>query len=455
MNRLVSLFIAAIVLAALAAFYFQVDRPAQERKAEEKERGEVFVDLPRDRVDTIEITRGDDTLRLERDDQQRWWLRTPEVAPARPEAVEDLLDEATTTEVLRRLTVPAAERAELGLDAPVARLHLVGAGIDVELRVGRDDPMLQGRYYLGRSDGDEVIVTASPLRQTLQEPIEELRRRRLFEVPRWRIVAVEQVDGERRLRLRQGADGGWQIEEPELGRADRDQVGKWLDALEQAEAPSLTPLAGDGPPATIPGPWARLRLITEDEQASVTLVIARPAEGDAAAYQEGLAFFGTLPAGSATALVPDGETLRDLHLAEFHPYEVDRIEIVGDDGTLALRREAGLWTAGDGRQIDGPFVDDYLQDLEKGKGTRYRNDPFALEGDDQRLRLYAGTKLLTDLGFTRVEPVVGHLPAGPALELEPDLHSRLLPTIRRFADHLTPATPAPAPGTLPAPEPPS
>jgi len=455
MNRLVSLFIAAIVLAAVAAFYFQVDRPAQERKAEEHERGEVFVDVPHDRVDAIEIVRGDDTLRLERDAARRWWLRAPEVAPARPEAVQDLLDEATATKVLRRLTVSGAERAELGLDAPVARLRLAGEGIDVELRVGRDDPLLQGRYYLGRNDDDGVIVTASPLRQALEEPIDELRRRRLFEVPRWRVAAIEQVDGERHLRLRKEADGGWQIEEPDLGRADRDKVADWLDALEQAEAPALTPLAGDGPPAAIPGPWARLRLITEDEQASATLVIAHPAAGDAAAYQEGLGFFATLPAGSAAALLRDGEALRDLHVAEFRPYEVDRIEIVGDDGTLTLRREAGLWTTDDGRHIDGPFVDDYLQDLEKGEGTRYRNDTFGLKGDDQRLRLYTGTKLLTDLGFARVEPVVGHLPDGPALELDPDLHSRLLPTIRRFADHLAPATPDPTPGTLPAPEPPS
>jgi len=454
MNRLVSLFIAAIVLAAVAAFYFQVDRPAQERKAEEKERGEVFVDVPRDRVTTIEISRGDDILRLERDAARRWWLRAPEVSPARPEAVEDLLDEATTTKVLRRLTVSAAERAEFGLDAPAARLRLAGEGIDVELRVGRDDPMLQGRYYLGRND-DAVIVTASPLRQTLEEPVDDLRRRRLFEVPRWRVVAIEQVDGDRHLRLRKGEDGRWQIEEPDLGRADRDKVGDWLDALEQAEAAALTPLTGDGPPAAIPGPWAQLRLITEDEQASATLAIAHPAEGDAAAYQEGLGFFATLSAESAAALLRDGEALRDLHVAEFHPYEVDRIEIVGDDGTLALRREAGHWTTDDGRYIDGPFVDDYLQDLEKGEGTRYRNDTFGLEGDDQRLRLYAGTKLLTDLGFARVEPVVGHLPDGPALVLDPDLHSRLLPTIRRFADHLTPATPDPSPGTLPAPEPPS
>jgi len=455
MNRLVSLFIAAILLAAIAAFYFQVDRPAQERKAEEQERGEVFVDVPRDRITTIEISRGDDTLRLERDAARRWWLRAPEVAPARPEAVEDLLDEATTTKVLRRLTVSAAEHAEFGLDAPVARLRLAGEGIDVELRVGRDDPMLQGRYYLGRNDDDAVIVTTSPLRQTLEQPIDDLRRRRLFEVPRWRVTAIEEVDGERHLRLRKGADGNWQFEEPDLGRADRTKVGDWLDALEQAEAAVLTPLEGDGPPAAIPGPWARLRLTTDDEQTSTTLVIAHPAEGDAAAYQEGLGFFATLPADSAAALLRDGEAVRDLHVAEFRPSEVDRIEIVEDDGTLALRREAGLWTTDDGRRIDGPFVDDYLQDLEKGEGKRYRNDTSGLKGDDQRLRLYAGTKLLTDLGFARVEPVVGHLPDGPALVLDPDLHSRLLPTIRRFADHLTPPTPDPAPATLPAPEPPS
>jgi hypothetical protein len=455
MNRGVSLFIAAILLAAVAAFYFQVDRPAQERKAEETERGEVFVAVPRDRVDAIEIVRGEGTVRLERDAARRWWLRAPEVAPARPAAVTDLLDEATTTHVLRRLTATGAERAELGLDAPAARLHLMGEGIDVELQVGRDAPVLDGRYYLGRNDGDEVIVTASPLRQTLQEPIDDLRRRRLFDVPRWRVVTIEQVEGEHRLRLRKGEDGVWQIEEPDLGRADRDRVGKWLDALEQAEAPVLTPLAGDGPPADVPGPWARLHLTSGGEEQAITLVIAQPPEGDAVAYQEGLGFFGTLPADSAAALVADGRALRDRHLATFHAYEVDRIEIVGQDGALALRHEDGRWTADDGRRIDGPIVDEYLRDLEKSEGTRYRNDTSGLEGNDRRVRLFAGTKLLTDLGFALVEPVVRRLPDGPIFELEPQLYSRLLPTIHRFADHLSPATSDPAPEALPAPEPPS
>ena len=454
MNRLVSLFIAAMVLAALAAYYFQVDRPAKERAQEEKEHAEQFVDVPRDRITAIEITRDGATLRLERDAKHHWWLRVPEVTPARPEAVDELLSQATAATALRRLTVSGAERTELGLDAPVARLHLTGEGLDVELRVGRDAPMLQGRYYLGRSTDDAVIVTASPLRQTLEEPIEKLRRQRLFDVPRWRMATIEQVDGDHHLLLRKGDAGGWRIEEPDLGRADRAKVGKWLDALEQAEAPTLTPFPGDGPPADVPGPWAHLNLSAEDGKGSVTLAIAHPATGDAVAYQEGLGFFGTLPAAQAAALLRDAETLRDLHLAEFRPYQIDRIQIDGHDGHLVLRRKAAVWTSDDGRHIDGSFVDDYLQDLENGEGTRYVKQPWGSGGDHQRLQLYTGDKRVADLGFATAEPKAGQLPDGPVLELDPQLHSGLLPTIGRFSAHLAPTTPAPS-GSLPAPEPPS
>ena len=194
MNRPVSLLIAALVLAAVAAYYFQVDRPAQEHKEAQNEK-DVFLDIPRDRVDTVEIQRGGDTIRLARDAQRRWWLRAPEVAPARGDVVEDLLYQATTPGVLRRLTVDAKGRGELGLDTPAATLHLTGEGIDVTVEVGIDAPTLKGRYYLGRSDGDEVIITTSPLRKTLQKPVEELRRRRIFEVPRWRAVTVEKGEG--------------------------------------------------------------------------------------------------------------------------------------------------------------------------------------------------------------------------------------------------------------------
>ncbi|MGD2062469.1 MAG: DUF4340 domain-containing protein [Nitrospirota bacterium] len=452
MNRLVSLLIAALLLAAVAAFYFQVDRPAQERKAEEEGRQEVFLDIPRDRVDAIEIGRGGDTIRLERDAQRRWWLRAPEDAPARPAAVEDLLYEATTAGVLRRFTVAAQERGELGLVSPAATLHLAGEGIDVTLQVGIDAPTLEGRYYLGRSDGDTVIVTASPLRKSLQQPVEELRRRRLFDVPRWRTEAIEMHDGDRRLRLSQGEDGVWAITEPDLGRADGQRVSDWLDAVDQAEAPQLTSLEGEEAPLMVTGPWSTLRLV-DDQQAEAVIRLSRQEGGDAVAYQEGLGFFGTLPASEVARLLPDGEALRDRHIAPIATYRVDRIELDVGGKVLTLARTAKGWTTGDDRVIADGIVDDYLRDLEKSEGTRYRDDQVGLEGDNPRLRLFEGERLLLELGFYTTASAVGQLPDGPLLEVDPALYSRLLPTIRRFTDPLATADTPPAPEIPTASEP--
>jgi len=452
MNRLVSLLIAALLLAAVAAYYFQVDRPAQERKAEEEGQQEVFLDIPRDRVDAIEIERDGDTIRLARDPQRRWWLQAPEVAPARPQAVEDLLYEATTPGVLRRFTVDAQERDELGLDTPAATLHLGGEGIDVTLQVGIDAPTLQGRYYLGRSDGDEVIITASPLRQTLQKPAEELRRHRIFAIPRWRTVAVEMTDGDRRLRLSKGEEGVWTIAEPDLGRADARRVTDWLDAMDQAEAPELASLAGAEAPLMITEPWSSLRLV-DDQQAASVVHLSRQPGGDAVAYQEGLGFFGTLPAATAARLLPDAEALRDRHVAPIEAYRVDRIELEMGGAGLTLRRAEGRWITEDDRAIADGVVDDYLQDLENSEGTRYRDEHIGLEGDVPRLRLFEGERLLWELGFSTTASAVGRLPDGPLLEVDPDLYSRLLPPIDRFTDHLATPDAPPTPETPTASEP--
>jgi hypothetical protein len=445
MNRPVSLLIAALLLAAVAAYYFQVDRPAQERKAEEAQ-SEVFVDVPRDRIDSVEIDRGDDTIRLARDAQRHWWLRAPEVAPARGDAVDDLIYEATNPGVVRRFTVDAQERGELGLETPAATLHLGGEGIDVTLQVGIDAPTLKGRYYLGRSDGDEVVVTASPLRQTLQKPVEELRRRRIFEVPRWRAVTVEMTDGDRKLRLGKGQDGGWTIVEPDLGRADRRRVSDWLDAVDQAEAPQLTSLEGAESPPHVTGPWATLRLV-DDQKAATVVHLSRQPGGDAVAYQEGLGFFGTLPAATVARILPDAEALRDRHVAPIATYRVDRVELQVGDASLTLRRAEGHWTTNDGRMIADGVVDDYLKDLENSEGTRYLDRQGGPEGDTPRLRLFDGEQLLLELGFYTKASAVGRLPDGPVLEVDPDLYSRLLPTIRRFTDHLATATSSPGPET--------
>ena len=451
MNRPVSLLIAALVLAAVAAYYFQVDRPAQEHKEAQNEK-DVFLDIPRDRVDTVEIQRGGDTIRLARDAQRRWWLRAPEVAPARGDVVEDLLYQATTPGVLRRLTVDAKGRGELGLDTPAATLHLTGEGIDVTVEVGIDAPTLKGRYYLGRSDGDEVIITTSPLRKTLQKPVEELRRRRIFEVPRWRAVTVEMTDGDRKLRLSKGHDGVWTIAEPDLGRADAKRVSDWLDAMDQAEAPQLTALERAESPVTVTGPWSTVRLV-DDKNAATVLHLSRQADGEAVAYQEGLGFYGTLPAATVARILPDAEALRDRHVAQMETYRVDHIEVQIGDAKLTLRRAQGRWTTDDGRAIADGVVDGYLKDLENSEGTRYLDHQVGLGGDMPRLRLFEGEQLLLELGFYTTDSAVGRLPDGPVLQVDPDLYSRLIPSIRRFTDHLATAKSSPTPETPTASEP--
>ncbi|RMF85397.1 MAG: DUF4340 domain-containing protein, partial [Nitrospirae bacterium] len=439
MRRLLPLLLASLALAAIAGYYFAVDRPQQRAKEEAEEKKGELVQVERDRVRAIEITRKGGRVRLERDAAGHWWLKAPVEAPARATAVDDLLYAVTALRAERRLEA-AGDLAEYGLGEGASSVHLTGEGVDVTVRLGAKAPVGYDRRYV--AVGDTVALVSSTLPETVNKPVDDLKRRRLFEVPRWRATRVEVADGGHHWSLHKDAQEVWRLADG--GRADTTRVEDWLAKLDQTEA---SPLVAGSPPEA--EGWAEIRLYTEAEEddsdeakeaeakenggagtkaakPAAVVRIARGAaaaatgEAEVAAYQEGLGFWGRIPAERVAQLLPDPEGLRDRHLLHLHAYDVDRIEVVAKGTTRVLRRKEGSWQDGDGQAVSSSKVEDYLRALEDAETKGYlEGDQTPLEGPE--LRLYRGETLLAHLAFpgeggTRVRL----LPEGKTYELDPE-----------------------------------
>ncbi len=453
MRRLLPLLLASILLAAVAAYYFAVDQPARQRQAQAKEAKGKVVSLARDKVTGVELTRGGETLRLERDASGHWWLRAPEVAPARASMVDDLLYAVTALHTERRIEPEGEDLTPYGIDDQAPTIHLTGPGIDTTVRLGTKAPVGYDRTYV--AVGGSVAICSTTLGETVKKPMESFLRKRLFDIDRWRARRLEVVDGGRRWSVAKDDHGVWRLDSGV--RADADRVDGWLAALDRAEASPL--VAGEPPDAAA---WAEIRLFTEagggappekgkkvekGEPAAMVRIARGAAGGEdtVAAVQEGLGFWGRLSADTVARLLPDPASLKDLHLVHLHAFDVDRIEVRRGDTHLTLRHRDGAWQGDGGKKVEGKRVDDYLQALEEAEATRYlvANQP-PMEGPE--ISLYQGEKLLASLAFggegdTRAR----RLPDGPTFELTPETFHRLLPTPGRFSAAGEPSPPETSP----------
>lgn len=439
MRRLLPLLLASAVLAAIAAYYFGVDEPARRLQEQADAAKETLVAVARDQVTAIELTRDGETIRLERDERGYWWLRAPQVAPARTITVDDLLYAVTSLRTQRRMDVQEGALGEYGIDETSPAIHLTGAAIDTTVRLGAKAPVGYDRTYV--AVGAAVAICSTTLGETMKKPLATFLRKELFDVDRWRAVRVEVVDGDRSWSVAKDGEGVWRLDGGV--RADTDRVDGWLAAIDQAEAAPLT--AGDPPAAA----WTEVRIYDEKggeaeaakggaapsaSPASPAAVvrIARDGDGEPVGAQVGLGFWGRLSPETVARLLPDPERLKDRHLVHLHAFDVDRLEIRAGEARLTLRHQDGTWQGGGGAPVDPKAVDEYLQVLEEAEATGYLvGEQPPMEGPE--LSLYRGEQRLASLAFGgEGDARVRHLPDGPILELPPETHRLLLPSPRRF-----------------------
>jgi hypothetical protein len=186
-------------------------------------------------VDRIEITNGNATVVLVKQDGQ-WALEKPLAFPADADRVGDFLADL---EYARRVSTVAmesgekgeAQRKTYGLAEPRAALRVREGSRTWRLDLGVET-VRKGRFYAaaGRNGRDEVVVVERALDENLNRPADHWRERRVFPV---------NTDDISELLLRQGGaevqarkdNGEWKLERPLAGPVDPQEMRSFLSYL--------------------------------------------------------------------------------------------------------------------------------------------------------------------------------------------------------------------------------
>lgn len=395
-----TLLVLLVVVAGLGAFiwFYERELPGSEERAEQAKR--VLRGLETDEVTALVIEEGGKSVRLERvpepaeaaaeegegaeDDaggedsepdeeaeadpllpepQPEWRIAAPEaLAGARADrlAVERLLDSLAGLEKTR--TLEDAERAEVGLDAPRARVTVVAEdGEETTLEIGSEVPA-SASMLAAIAGRPEVYVVGGGLYHDLDREPGGWRDREILPVARDDVerLVLAPAGGERVVLTRRGDDEYW-LDEPLVDRADTAAVEQLVTDLTGLRAQEFVDQPGDPAEQGLAPPRGVVEVAAGGEP--VRLEIGAETDGGSWVGRAGAQVFeaaGRLP----EHLDKGAADWQSRSLSARRLYQIDRVTVEegtpgAGGGTLVLDREGPDWRRG-GEPIPYTPVSDFL-----------------------------------------------------------------------------------------------
>lgn len=279
-----------------------------------------------------------------------WRLTKPADAPADSGTVEKMIaglahvdrGELITAETLRERNLTPAD---YGFDKPRARITFKNNRGTFTWLIGRDAPVGKMLYVMPEGGGDIISASRTLLNLVPKDP-SWIRDRMLFF---GETAAVSGLDLRRTggfLQLRQPENNGWVMQQPHVGRADKQAVHALIEKIFSARIATFvsdekTDLTAYG----LEKPAYELTIFTQDERTQ-TLLVGKPLpENPAARYAkqvESDSVF-TIPSDWTKELEVDAGLLRSRQVSALQPERIATIQITCGERQVELIRSNSQW----------------------------------------------------------------------------------------------------------------
>jgi len=362
-----------LILVGLGAYVYVVEIPREEQE----ERAKKLFDLSADEVDRLTLTRGDETIALERADDDNWNIVEPLKTQADKGAVQSLLNAIVDCKVDKELAETDTELERFGLAEPLVTVSVSSQGSEADaVRVGNAAPV-GNLAYIQRVAGGAVLLTNAGFRSQVDKKLDDLRDRRLFDFEDEQVQWFELQRGAREIRLERGADGAWGMVKPDAHAGDAGAIRTYLSSLRALRAASFI---ADEPTelATYELDEARLRVkfALGDDQVHEIQLGGEKTETEIYAKKANAAAVYTVNDWAFRNLDKSARDLRDKTLFAFAADAVRAVNVVrknGDD--FRLLRQGDQWEiAGVDGVVKQADVEQYVKDLAELAGYEIVSD---------------------------------------------------------------------------------
>jgi hypothetical protein len=349
------------IVAALFAFIFLFER-RMPSTAERQRKGNLYWDLPEDRLTGLTLTRGAETVEFTRTGGAPWRMVKPDPYPADAFAVNGAAGELTE---LKQASVDSAEARpqDYGLDHPVATATLVWTDAEepsavktrtVEFGVDIPGTDITAARVAGQST---VLFVPSSALAAVKKPVDDFRSREVFGGRAADVSRLEILRGRGRLVLFR-RDGTWWLSEPVADLADAGETDRLVGQLTGLRTVEFVHGGEDLAALSLQPPLYRVSLT--GEKGAVTSVDFGATRSDGnSVYARKDGRIQTVDQEIVAELSKEAEPFRSATLVAFNRGDVTSVEADFQTDKHVLTRDATGWTSG-GRPVLASAADDVL-----------------------------------------------------------------------------------------------
>ena len=362
--------IAAVILAALAAYIYRYEREPVESDVESKY--EKIFSFEAEKILEIEIRRPEaETVRLRRTSEEAWQLVSPIDFAADEVASRSLANAASSLERERVVALGEVDLADFGLDAPQLELELKLQDVEVPtiLLMGSETPT-GSNLYARLAEGNEIFVMASSSKYALEKSVWDLRDRLILHFSRDDVETVVLEQSGKRVVLARASEDLWNVAEPALARADRYKTSGLVSMLETAKMEELVSESGEDLASYgLSSPSYQVEIQLKGGR-SETLLVGAQKDTNYYARNPDRSLIYLIGQSVADEIKKDETEYLSKRLFDFATYQVNKLQIASADGSTRIYEkskedEQDVWkeTAPQARDMDRTKVDDLLYKL--------------------------------------------------------------------------------------------
>lgn len=237
-------------------------------------------------VERLAISKGNESVELERQDKDKWLLTKPERFTAKKSVIEAGLDRLTALKAKEIIDEPKGEGDPYGLDNPEESITIAGKKLEQVLLVGKPAgndkeaaPGVGPNLYTKVKGQDTIYVVEGKAIRSLKTDPKELRDRSVlaFNPPDIEKIQIT-LDGKTWLAV-QVQDKKWTLEKPEK----TDKVDTWaitglLWSLKDLEWKSIVPPAPDPASLHLANPQLVAEFFKKGDKDPIVLKAGWPVE---------------------------------------------------------------------------------------------------------------------------------------------------------------------------------
>jgi len=213
----------ALVLVALAGYYFYFDVVKREQQEQAEEKARKVFSLDTEAVDELALARPQEEISLVKIEDKTWSINTPVQDQADSMEAEELIGRLGELSRVKTITEQAEDLKSFGLDHPEFEIRFHTPAGWKSLLVGSKSPV-GSEFYAKVSDQPLIFLISNADRTVLDKKLFDVRDKQLFRCETDQVDRIDFEKGDFRADVARNESGLWTVVGHEGVRISKDKL---------------------------------------------------------------------------------------------------------------------------------------------------------------------------------------------------------------------------------------